>query len=1100
MKTFEEFLAVRGKKLSDEQMAVVKSDIATVVSAGAGSGKTTVLSYRFLRLVMEEKARVDEILTLTFTKKAAAEMYDRIFSLFSSLSKENEIIKVEMQNFASSYISTLDSFANEVARTDSARYGISRDFEILDDDGEERLVRKIVSSLFENHKALMLPLSRIFNPDRIASDLFLPLSREVNILTDFNAEIEKNTYISFLNRIEKFFITYATSILDEIESYKTAEMDDSIFFKKDGSESISSIRGYIREREYERLPRFNLNSARSKIYADIKNVINEKWRPLLPLLQSLKENMSYSFDYLEAFSLFISHLNSEKRRRGVLNFSDTSALALMILKENATVRSYYKKKFRYIMIDEFQDNSSEQKDLLYILSEKEDIAGYGVPEKENLDNTKLFFVGDDKQSIYAFRKADVSVFNNLKSEIVSIGGKFLNMRANYRSEPALISHFNKIFPSIMQRTEFSDYASSSEAFFEEEAGRDLSSYEASFDSIIARDARGGVKGSITYAKSEEMGEDVDIGESAESEEERLNEAENEAEFISSLVKRIVSDPSFSIPSGESSRVATYDDIAILYRTGKSQMPLEKVFRREGIPYTVISSNSITLEALTFDMTSFLSLLVYPMDKRSYLALLRSPFVRLSDEAIMDIRESFSDYELKGEPFSHILPTFSPDERRKMEDLGAFYQDLKKDIGRLSAEKILDRLYYETGYSSYIESKMSLSSYKEHYEYLWEIARKMGNIFDFLSYLKERMDSPEKLDIELLRLNMSGIRLMNIHKSKGLEFPIVILAGTNSRPRISDSSILMHSTSPEFISLDLSEQKGIKRLFNEFSRRRLDAEAKRLLYVALTRAETHLIVIASGKKIRNNTLAALYDGASSSDGEVRHMSFKTLSESEIGKKWEEMNHYDEYYGKECLVRGAYKEDKAGIKALSHENDESYAISGSFRRLNDFDGDVDSILEKYGIYSDFGTLLHDVLDASFKKISTPYYRNSKLSESEQEVLNKEAERVRDFFLSSEFYKRHIEEKSVSSEVRFYMPFDDLVAEGSIDLIVFGSAYNLIIDYKSDREMNPDYHKGQLISYMKAAESIYEKKCYGVLLYLRSMDSGPFWDASGSVVKVL
>ena len=82
---------------------------------------------------------------------------------------------------------------------------------------------------------------------------------------------------------------------------------------------------------------------------------------------------------------------------------------------------------------------------------------------------------------------------------------------------------------------------------------------------------------------------------------------------------------------------------------------------------------------------------------------------------------------------------------------------------------------------------------------------------------------------------------------------------------------------------------------------------------------------------------------------------------------------------------------------------------------------------------------------------------------------------------------------------MPYDDMIAEGSIDLVVFADDYNLVIDYKSDREMVPDYHKGQIVSYLKAAESLYEKKCYGVLLYLRSMEAGPFWDSSGNIIEL-
>ena len=1097
MNGFEEFLATVGRKLSEEQLQVVYSNVATVVSAGAGSGKTTVLSYRFLRLVMEKKAKVDEILTLTFTKKAAAEMYERIFSLLSIAAESAPDVREEIQGLANAYISTLDSFSNEIARTDSARYGISRDFEVLSEDDEDKLVESIVLSLYENHKDKMLSLSRLYNPDTVSSDLFLPLSREINILTDFDAESMRNIYLSFLSRIEKKFTEYANSVLNEIEALKSPDMDDSFLFSK-GEQSISYIRTLLSSGESCNLSQFNLTQLRAKKFASIRDVIKEKWRPALPLLNSLRCNKDSDFSYMEVFSLFVSSLNTEKRLRGRLTFSDISAVALTILKENPTVRSYYKRKFKYIMIDEFQDNSSDQKDLLYILSEKCDVNGLGVPDKRELDNTKLFFVGDDKQSIYAFRKADVSVFNSLKNEIVSIGGKYLSMRTNYRSETRLIEHFNTIFPSIMSKEVLGEYASAVEDFFSSEAGRDLFLYEATFDSILAGNGNINVHPQVIYAKSENMvASDAEDGDDAE--QDLLKDAENEAEYIASLIDQIVSDESFSVPTSSGSRKATYDDIAVLYRTGKSQMPLEKVFRREGLPYTVISSNSITLEALAFDVEAYISLLLYPMDKRSYIAVLRSPFVRLSDHALLSISSSFSDYELLGEPFTHISKSFSALDEMKMRQAREFYLDLKKDIGRLSAEKILDRLYYEGGYSSYIESKMSLSSYKEHYEYLWEIAAGKENVFDFLSYLKNRMDSPSKLDVELLRINMGGVKLMNIHKSKGLEFPIVILAGTNSRPHSPNLSMLLHSSMPDFIALDTSMERGIKKLFNEFTSHRERAEAKRLLYVALTRAETHLVVVASGDKIRNGTLASLYDEAVSDDSSIKRVYFKTLSEAEIESKWEHPNSFDAFYEKETIVRGDYKEIKAGVKSLSHENDENYLISEKGQPLCSFAGAVEDILDKKKLYSEFGTLLHNDLDAFFKKVSNPDYINSSLSVKELDALNKERKRIIGEFISSSFYKKNVEGKRASSEVRFYMPYDDMIAEGSIDLIVFADDYNLIIDYKSDREMVPDYHKGQIVSYLKAAESLYEKKCYGVLLYLRSMETGPFWDSSGNIIEL-
>ena len=120
-------------------------------------------------------------------------------------------------------------------------------------------------------------------------------------------------------------------------------------------------------------------------------------------------------------------MEEEKRRLGVLSYKDTEALARAILIDNKDVRNYYKRKFRYIMVDEFQDNNASQRDMLYLLSERLDRCGDGIPSVEETDPSKLFFVGDDKQSIYYFRGADVSVFRSLRNDISRIGGSIRDL-------------------------------------------------------------------------------------------------------------------------------------------------------------------------------------------------------------------------------------------------------------------------------------------------------------------------------------------------------------------------------------------------------------------------------------------------------------------------------------------------------------------------------------------------------------------------------------------------------------------------------------------------------------------------------------------------
>ncbi len=171
------------------------------------------------------------------------------------------------------------------------------------------------------------------------------------------------------------------------------------------------------------------------------NEFIEKWRSVIAITESVANGL-FSFPFLEGIFNLLEEFQklflTRKRTSGILTFQDVSKMAVSILKEDINLRNFYKKEFRYIMIDEFQDNNLMQKELLYLLAEKSDLACTEIPGASELEPDKLFFVGDEKQSIYRFRGADVSVFKGLSTELISSGWLALALVPNYRSPPALI--------------------------------------------------------------------------------------------------------------------------------------------------------------------------------------------------------------------------------------------------------------------------------------------------------------------------------------------------------------------------------------------------------------------------------------------------------------------------------------------------------------------------------------------------------------------------------------------------------------------------------------------------------------------------------------
>ena len=1129
MSTFDDILALSGKKLSEDQRRAVDSDVATVVSAGAGSGKTTVLSFRFLRLVCSG-VDADRILTITFTKKAASEMYERIYTLLSLAAAKDApdsyLNKQLRDNFNKAAISTMDSFWSEIARSGCLKYGIDRNFSILSDDELAELVDKIVDRLafdenfFEEYDyiASNKKQSEIY-------EIFEKIAFHINVLADLNRDdIEKGIHdlISILKK-EKASPDLLKCYLDQIGSYREYSNDKGFFADGTFDKAIESFS----EGDYAKLPKFNIvTKAVSNSWEELKGIV-KLYREALVDVQNiwlLENSIDDEMFVSKLIIAFAKEFNKEKRKAGLLTFSDVEALAKDILLHDKGIRSYYKDCFDYIMVDEFQDNNNEQKNLLYLLSEKKDIFTEGIPRAEDLDCKKLFLVGDDKQSIYRFRGADVSVFNNLKDEVVKkMKGAFLTLGDNYRSERKLVEHFNQVFSFV-----FSDSGDEDKSFDERVVDSFTSSecdlFEASAGSIRAGRGEGPVDPVIELDLLDDDDESDDTG--------LLSKTDSEAEFIANKILAIMEDPRFLIAENGQKRKPRFDDIGVLYSMTKTQMPIERALRKKGIPYTVVESTSSMLEGLAYDFYSFLQLLVYPDDKKSYIEILFSPFARISNEGMALFIDPDKDKEFIA--FDETPHFSNPSDAESFAFLHDFYNKCKLNAGRETIAKTLERIYYESGYRTYLVSSPSLAVYDEHFSYLWALASKIdsegGNIVDFLDFIRKRIGTAEKLrGIDIQRLEADGVKLMTVHKSKGLEFPIVILAsaGTVESDKECQNSIIdtVHDGKPfvhyDIINSDYIAQKGfsgcdvkskpIATPFNRYNRKRVVSEYKRILYVALTRAINHLVITAitypfetkKGDESAKISLYRIYKEALDKVGQdkvsIEYFSRFSLQESLSSRSGHKDLRDMSWYEKAHLAKEATWNDvKVGVKEISHEEYESKnSYSGDL--LPDFL--VEDILNAHpDIRADFGTLVHSSLESLVSNVSVREFSNRNIGELDALRLSKEAERISLDFKKSSFYERFISNSNKqSAEVRFYYPYENRILEGSADLVVFRDDYNLVVDYKTDRHRNPEEHKMQITMYAKALEELYKKTCYGIVCYVRDFSCGPIWDRDGNEIDL-
>ncbi|MDY5931923.1 MAG: UvrD-helicase domain-containing protein [Candidatus Ornithospirochaeta sp.] len=1087
---FDKVLEIGGKKLSDEQLAIVDSHVATIVSAGAGSGKTTVLSYRFIKLMMDQNVDADSILTLTFTKKAAAEMYERIYSIIGRLAENDDFFSRQLSVFPDAKICTMDSFWAEIARTGCIRYSIPRNFTVMENDELDDLLHRVFMRISSDaaYEEAMSILAERMNLEDIEGMLGR-IAMGFTVLDSYDGDRQKELYSRCISVFLDYFMERTGEYIDSIGSF----LEENGAFREKFLSEHQGNADCFESGDYDSLCKYSLPRAPKKDKAayDVFKEMVESYRKCREALigASLEtEGIASSLKVIDLIAACLRAVNEEKISSGALVFSDVEAIAKRILIEDGNTRAYYKKRFRYIMVDEFQDNSTSQRDLLYLLSEKEELCLDRVPEPEELDPRKLFFVGDDKQSIYRFRGADVSVFNAMRDEVRRMGGNVLTLSTNYRTEPELVGFFNHAFRTMLEKED-----SSEDREFSLITGQKESDYEASFTETKTRGKSEGIKPRIIVAGYEKPENDDGIA----------GYDEAEAEYISSLVRRmtdpgsgefLVLDDDTRLP-----RTARLSDIKILFRTTASQMPIERSFRRHGIAYRVVESTSSTMEGVCYDLYSFLQLLVYPDDRLSYIALLRSPYARLSDQAILEAASA------EGDAFSS-MPSFSStaDEKSYL-GLRGIYLEARSMVSRKPLSELLDYIFYQGGYYGFLSSQESLIPYIDHYEYLWTLAsgfdRKGKGIVEYLDWIRSRLGVAMKMDsVSVQHIGTEGVELMTIHKSKGLEAKIVIIAGFSGGRNRNPSRIIDMDAGERILAIDT----GVKgsngkyafpyaELFSKADSRRDNAEKKRLIYVAFTRAIDHLVMCVN----ESASVKGLYSIAKESMEGYEGLEKETIPPVAKDRGALASNPSDRLSWIEkagIYPDPCYETRKVGLKESVHDGEEF--VGTSFPVLPEIP--ADDAIRRHGLSADFGTLVHECLQAALEKREMPEYRNPAIPARDAKALMDSAYRIASAFLSSAFYRERVAGHGIRTEERFYFPMEGKVAEGSVDLLVFGDDCNLVVDYKTDLRKNPDYHKKQLVSYAQAMEELYGRECHAIVLYVRDFSTGPLWNSRGDVIE--
>ncbi|MFI3209650.1 MAG: helicase-exonuclease AddAB subunit AddA [Peptostreptococcaceae bacterium] len=865
-----------------------------LVAAAAGSGKTAVLVQRIIKLITVDKVDIDKLLVVTFTNAAASEMRERIsLAVSKELDKnpEDEHLQKQMVLLNKSNITTIHSFCLEVIKTNfhkikispGVRIGDTNELNILRQecleevfeiyyDKEDEKFFKFVNSYGNKYgddsiQELILSIYNftISSPNpkewlRESKENFVydcnvdfSDSRYGKILINHIKEKIEDTIFELENLIQKLFsfetsVDYAINRQNEIKLLNEVllNLDDyDKFYESFNNVDFGSLTAGKRAKDdYEK-----------EIRASVKTVLDsikdfyKKYIEVLKPKDEIKSEMVYLKDIVEIVESiildFMEVYEERKVEKNILDFSDMEHFTLHILRDQS-VASIYKEKFEEIFIDEYQDSNYVQEEILSLISR---------------NDSNRFMVGDIKQSIYGFRHAKPEIFIKKYKEYSDIDSdktKVL-LHKNFRSREEVISSCNYIFENIMsEKVGDIDYNEDEKlnlgANFIDNNNVDLFIDNQTELKILE----------IKSSKKEDSDED--------STDEDLSTLEKEAKVISKRITDLMSSNEDGKYQGifdkelNTYRKIEYRDIVILLRSTKSFAPIiEKELLRKNIPSFVEGSGGF-FDAIEIKIIMSLLRVIDNSYQDIYLlSVLKSPIFNFTPDDLADLKIFDRESERKKiKSFYEIIKEYVNESINDnlIEKCKFFLEKLelyKEKSKYMETYEFLWYVYTDSGYLSYISAISDGDRRQANLKILFERANQFEEnsfkgIFNFISYIDKLNKTDDKTsNANILGESANVVRIMSMHKSKGLEFPVVICANLSKKFNEMDLNkdiIFNYDLGYGVKYVDYDKKIVSKSISCEALKIRMIeeiiSEEMRILYVALTRAKEKLILTGSLK--------------------------------------------------------------------------------------------------------------------------------------------------------------------------------------------------------------------------------------------------------------
>lgn len=851
-------------KWTKEQEKVINlRNRSLLVSAAAGSGKTAVLVQRIISMVTDETdpLDIDRLLVVTFTNAAAAEMRERVGAAIENALEQdpyNQHLQGQLTLVHNAQITTIDSFCIRILRDHFHKIDLEPGFRIAD-EGELKLLREdVCEAVLEDFYQKADPEFLRFADSYSGAKNDLQIKEMILKLYNYaesypwpkewletcvqqyeaanEAELEEKSWIrdflSYLNvRVEDLITAqeklleltqepdgpymYEASIADDLRQLENLRKCEH-FSQWQAAISAIDFKNIGRSGKYEGsvAKKDAVMSGRKRMKDQI-----DKWKKTIfaTMLEVQLERLTQTSKMVRMLvtltQAFSDRFQEEKQKKNMLDFSDVEHNALRVLvdsetKELTETALEYQQQYREVMIDEYQDSNYVQETLLTAVS--------GVKN----GNENLFMVGDVKQSIYRFRLARPELFMDKyhRFSTEESSQQRIDLHRNFRSRWEVVEAVNDIFYPLMEK-DLGNVAYDAEAALY--AGAVYPDYENA-DCC---------KPELLLVPSQESG---------------MERREQEAAAVAGRIRELVETQ--EIPG------ITYKDIVLLLRSMSGWAETyQKVFEQEGIPLIVASKTGYFSATEVQTVLSLLRVLDNPYQDIPLAAVMKSYFGKFSSEELAQIRS-----EYPGMPFYQCVEQMLP----VSEKIIAFQEMLQKFRQRIPytpIHRLLQEILDETGYRNYVAALPAGEQRRANLDMLMEKAvayeqTSYHGLFHFIRYIDRLM----KYDVdygeaEIVSEQENAVRLMSIHKSKGLEFPVVFVCGMGKQFNEQDlnSNMIFH---PEFgIGLkwfDCEKRTKANTLIHQIfameAKKENLGEELRVLYVALTRAKEKLILAGTCK--------------------------------------------------------------------------------------------------------------------------------------------------------------------------------------------------------------------------------------------------------------